>query len=240
MKFSKILTIALAALAVTACSDDDKRSWNTASDVTVEMGQATASFKEGKEAVTIPLVVNGDANGDIRVTLACKESGANPAQEDVHYYMLTKTIVIFPEDKTYDVEMTVLDDDVINDPRTFQVEIVSVEGATVGGQKYTECTIRDNDADFYDKLSGKWTMNTASGAVPVNLVAGDEETAAYNSYYILEGLGQGYVEYQVNYFFDMETQTGHLELPYGQIGGTVNFSDLGAMDVALGGALPDN
>ncbi len=229
MKFFKIFTVALAAVAFTACSDNDDSAWNTAPDVTVEMGSATASFKEGRGLVTIPMVVNGDANGNIQVTLAVEEKGAYPAEDDVHFFLTTKTIVIFPEDKTYNVEIFINDDDVINEPRVCDIKIESVKGAQVGAVGFTELTIRDNDSDFYDKFAGQWILETigtdgSASNVKVNLAAFDEDEEGYNNYYVLEGLQQGYVEYLVYFFYDMASQTGYLQLPYGQNGGTLNFA----------------
>lgn len=98
MKLYKIFAVALAALTMTACSDDDdKIGWNSNADVTVEMGQASISFKEGRGMVNVPVTVTGEANGNIMVTVACEETGLNPAQEDVHYYVTDKTIIISPE-----------------------------------------------------------------------------------------------------------------------------------------------
>ena len=43
MKFNKIYAIALAALTLTACSDDDDNGLNSTSGVTVQMQQSTMS-----------------------------------------------------------------------------------------------------------------------------------------------------------------------------------------------------
>ena len=80
MKFLKIFAIAVAAFSVASCSDDDT-SWNTESDVTVQMGEATFSTKEGRGMVSIPLTVSGERNGNIKVTLDVVSDFENPAKE---------------------------------------------------------------------------------------------------------------------------------------------------------------
>lgn len=246
MKLYKIFAVALAALTMTACSDDDdKIGWNSNADVTVEMGQASISFKEGRGMVNVPVTVTGEANGNIMVTVACEETGLNPAQEDVHYYVTDKTIIISPENKTANIEINVIDpEEDINEPRTFDIRIVDVNACKVGEIDYTSVTIRDNDGDYYDKMSGRWTVNyidydgnEASAQVVLN--AADEGEAGYNEYYIMTGLMNS-CSIEVDYFFDPDTKTGHFEIPYGQQVGTVKFTGYGSLPVFLMGLLPGN
>lgn len=104
-----------------ACSSDDD-SWNSASDVTVGMAQTEMTVNEGKGLFNVPIEVKGETNGNVFVTVELKEVGANPAKEDVNYYVTDKTINI--SDGVGNVEIETVDDDDINDPRTFQVTIV--------------------------------------------------------------------------------------------------------------------
>lgn len=247
MKLSKILAVALAALTMTACSndDDEKIGWNSNEDVTVEMGQASVSYKEGRGMVNVPITVTGEANGNIMVTVACKESGITPAEEDVHYYVTDKTIIISPDDQSASIEINVIDaDDEINETRTFDIQIVDVKAAKVGEVDYTSVSIRDNDGDFYDKMAGRWTVNYidydgAEQTAQVVLNAADEDEEGYNKYYMMTGLMSS-CTIQVDFFYDPDTQTGTLEIPYGQVVGNVSFTGYGALDVYLMGILPGN
>lgn len=246
MKLYKIFAVALAALTMTACSDDDDNiGWNSNADVTVEMGQATLSVKEGRGMINVPVTVTGEANGNIMVTIACEETGLNPAQEDVHYYVTDKTIVISPETTTAYIEINVIDpEEEINDPRTFDLRIVDTTACKVGELDYTSVTIRDNDGDYYDKMSGRWTVNYIDydgneTSTQVMLAAADEGEAGYNQYYIMTGLMTS-CSIQVDYFFDQDSMTGHFEIPYGQQVGTVNFTGYGALPVFLMELLPGN
>ncbi|MDE6199182.1 MAG: hypothetical protein K2L55_06115 [Muribaculaceae bacterium] len=241
MKLTKIFAIALAALTMTACSDDDETiGWNSNADVTVEMGQATVSVKEGRGMVNVPITVTGEANGNIMVTVACEETGLTPAQEDVHYYVTDKTIIISPENTTASIELNVIDaDEDINEARTFDIRIVDVTACKVGTLDYTSVTIRDNDGDYYDKMSGRWNVNYIdydgnAATAQVVLSAADEDEAGYNEYYIMTGL-MTYCSIQVDYFFDQSTMTGRFEIPYGQNVATVSFTGYGALPVYLMG-----
>lgn len=246
MKLYKIFAVALAALTMTACSDDDDNiGWNSNADVTVEMGQPTLSVKEGRGMINVPVTVTGEANGNIMVTVACEETGLTPAQEDVHYYITDKTIVISPETATAYIEINVIDpDEDINEARTFDLRIVDVTACKIGTPDYTSVTIRDNDGDYYDKMSGRWTVNYIDydgneATAQVVLNAADEGEAGYNEYYIMTGLMTS-CSIQVDYIFDTSSMTGRFEIPYGQQVATVSFTGYGALPVFLMELLPGN
>lgn len=233
MKYIKILALAASALAFTACSDDTP-AWNTNSDVTVEMGNASIRVKEGRGLVTVPVVVNGDANGNILVTIALEEG---TALLNEHIYFTTESIVIAPEDKSYNFEITIQEDEgEINEDRTCSIKIEKVEHAAIGAQSSTFVTIRDNDADFYDKLTGIWNLyDDEGGKQKVIFVGYDEDEPGYNNFFTLEGLGQGLLDYQVDFIYSKDTNSGYISIPLNQNGGQVNFTGLGVCDVYLYG-----
>lgn len=170
MKFNKILAIALAGLFMTACSDDDNNI-NTASGVTVEMGTADYTTRENGNIFTLPIKVQGTSNGEVIVYVETAPTGSNPAVNDKNY-IVTSNRIIIPAGATMGfVEISPVDDTEENDERTFNVTITKVEGATVGAAKTTEVTLRDNDQDPYEKMTGAWkfTATTSSGQVTYNL-----------------------------------------------------------------------
>ena len=234
MKFLKIFAIAVAAFSVASCSDDDT-SWNTESDVTVQMGEATFSTKEGRGMVSIPLTVSGERNGNIKVTLDVVSDFENPAKDEEHLYLTTKTIVIFPEDNTYDVEVSIVDDKDMNEARFCNVVIASAEGATIGAQSYTTIEIKDNDSEPYDRCAGEWILNTAKASQSgdlsfsrqyISLVSYDEGQAGYNKYYKVEGLVSGADElaFRAYFYYDEETKDGYITIANGQSGGTMEIN----------------
>ncbi len=93
------------------------------------------------------------------VTIEVKEVGGNPAKEDVHYYITDKTISI-PDSIGY-VEVEPVDDDEINDDRTFEITIVEAKGAKIGNAT-TQVSLKDNDFRFTQKLQGKWKLTAVS------------------------------------------------------------------------------
>jgi hypothetical protein len=234
MKFLKIFTIALAALSVSACSDDEAPI-NTEGNVTVEMGQGTYSTKEGRGLVKLPLIVSGKRNGDVVVTFAIRSDYSNPALEEKNIYMTTKTVVIFPEDDTYNVEISIVDDKEMNEARWCDVTIASVEGATIGSQNFTQVEIKDNDSEPYDRCAGTWILKTATfddAGKPsyadqyIELVSYDEDTNGYKNYYRVKGLvsGNDDLSWRAYYTFDDESKVATISFKLGESGGTTEIN----------------
>lgn len=214
MKYIKLFMLMAAVTFFAACSSDDD-SWNSASDVTVGMAQTEMTVNEGKGLFNVPIEVKGETNGNVFVTVELKEVGANPAKEDVHYYVTDKTINI--SDGVGNVEIETVDDDDINDPRTFQVTIVDAKGAKISENASTTITLKDNDSEFYSKLQGKWTLsgvdrsgNPISWSVTIT-GASDESEADFNKKLYVGGFaGESTCEAELSYYFDKETKQGRL------------------------------
>ncbi len=232
MKYLKIFAIAVAALSVTACSDNNDPDFNTMGDVTVEMGQGEFSTKEGRGIVKIPVNVTGERNGIVEVTFAIKSDYENPAVNEQNIYMTTNTIVIFPEDNTYNLELTIVDDKDMNEARYCDVTIVSAEGATVGSQNFTKVEIKDNDSEPYDRCAGDWYLNVideegAASKMLINLSSFDEGHGGYKNYYIVNNflsnrVGDG-LSLRAYFTYDEETKTGTVTFPYGWAMGEVEL-----------------
>ena len=190
MKYIKLLMLLAVVTFFGACSSNDD-SWNTAADVTVSMKNPTMVIKENMGLTNVPIEVKGKTNGNVYVTLAVKEVGSNPAKEDVHYYITDKTISI--SDSIGYVEVEPVDDDEINDDRTFEITIVEAKGAKIGNAT-TQVSLKDNDSQIYEKLQGKWKLTGVSrqGAPMESVVkiigASDEKDGDYNHTLYLTGM----------------------------------------------------
>lgn len=239
MKYIKLFMLLAVVAFMGSCSDDDE-SWNSKSGVTVSMENESMRFKESVGIVKVPIKVDGEANGPVSVTVEVKETGSNPAKENVNYYITTKTIKI--SDNTGNVELECVDDDKINDERTFEISIVSAKGATVGSNATTAVTLRDNDSEFYEKLQGSWVMNCTFNDAPtkwdVKIVgATDEEDEDYNKVLYITGmLGYQWTTAKLSYDFDKATGKGSVAFDYlGQYNFAegVNFTGLGVCNVRL-------
>ncbi len=236
----------VCAFCIAACSDDDE-SWNTNGNVYVSMGQPTLSIKENRASanpLTLPIKVTGARNGMIQVTVGVEEVSENPAKEDQHYYLTSKTINILPEDSIGNIELMTVDNAEINDPRQFNIVIVEAKGATIDeSNKLLAVTLRDNDADFYDKLGGKWKMtyedpNTgATGTWDVVLNTYDEDTPYYNKFIEVTGMmGYAWTTAYLEYNYDKEEGVVTLDLLYDELfAEEVNFGLGGYNDVLLMG-----
>lgn len=218
-----------------ACSSDDD-SWNTASDVTVSMKNSKMVIKENMGLTNVPIEVKGKTNGNVYVTLAVKEVGSNPAKEDVHYYITDKTISI--SDSIGYVEVEPVDDDEINDDRTFEITIVEAKGAKIGNAT-TQVSLKDNDSQIYEKLQGKWKLTGVSrqGAPMESVVkiigASDEEDGDYNNTLYMTGMAVSSSSARLSFHYDNATKQGYVAFDnlgkYNFIEGYDFTKDLGIM-----------
>lgn len=211
MKYIKLLSLLVAVLFLGACSDDDVKK-NSAADVTVSMGTASISPKESAGVVSLPIKVEGPTNGMVSLTVETREVGSNPAVENTHYYVTTKKINITGSEGY--VELDMVDDDVINDPRTFEVTIVKVEHAKLNeAAKTTSVVICDNDHEPYDRLQGNWrlTYKDYNGTVQRQRVtitgADDPSEYIYNKLLYIEGMLLEKSKAQLSFNFDTANNT---------------------------------
>lgn len=211
MKYIKLLSLLVAVLFLGACSDDDVKK-NSAADVTVSMGTASISPRESAGVVSLPIKVEGPTNGMVTLTVETREVGSNPAVENTNYYVTTKKINITGSEGYVELEM--VDDDEINDPRTFEVTIVKVEHAKLNeAAKTTTVEIRDNDHEPYDRLQGTWTMTYKNydGTVQRQKVtitgADDPSQYIYNKLLYVEGMLLEKSKAQLSFNFDSANNT---------------------------------
>lgn len=242
MKYIKLLSLLVAVLFLGACSDDDVKK-NSAADVTVSMGVATFSPRESAGVVSLPIKVEGPTNGMVSLTVETREVGSNPAVENTNYYVTTKKINITGSEGYVELEM--VDDDVINDPRTFEVTIVKVEHAKLNeAAKTTTVEIRDNDREPYDRLQGTWTLTYKNydGAVQRQKVtitgADDPSQYIYNKLLYLEGMLLEKSKAQLSFNFDTANNTCYVSfsnfMKYNWVTGFKHPSFSDPIDIKLG------
>jgi hypothetical protein len=159
MKYIKLFMLMLTSTLLFACSDDDD-SINSNS-VTVGFTSDTITVKENTGYFNVPIAVTGVRNGDIKVTISATGSGENFAEENTNYLITDKTLSLLNDTtntETMNVEIKTVDDDEINTNREFTLTIASAEGASIT-KNTVVVVIRDNDAAFYEKFFGKWTLS---------------------------------------------------------------------------------
>lgn len=243
MKSNKIYAFLLAAAVLAGCSKEEEISWNSA-DATVSMGQAELVVKENKGMVNVPVVVAGELDGAVEVTVEVAELGENPAMEDVHYILTSETVII-PADATEGkIEFKTVDDADINEARTFVITIKSANGATVNEEaKITTVTLKDNDSQFYEKLQGKWKWSANNGGQSwnVTILGAEEGEDGYNEVLYVTGVGGSSATSMTMYYsYDVATKTGYVYIPFGYVFGQLNFSGLGICDVVTITAVDGN
>ena len=221
MKLNKIYAVVLAARVFAGCSDEDEISWNT-QEATVCMGEVEYVCKENKGIVSVPIIVEGNRNGAIEVTVDVAESGDNPAMANVHYFLTSDRIIIPADANEGKVEFRLVDDNEINESRTFTVTLKSVKGrATIAAANGTKVTLKDNDSQVYERLQGRWKMTSDSeylGALSwkVNIIGVEEGAEGYNEVLQVTGLA----EYEgtsmtLQFNYDNATKKGCVYIPFG-------------------------
>lgn len=242
MKYIKLLSLLVAVLFLGACSDDDVKK-NSAADVTVSMGTATISPRESAGIVTLPIKVEGPTNGMVSLTVETREVGSNPAVDGTNYYVTTKKINITGSEGYVELEM--VDDDEINDPRSFEVTIVKVEHAKLNeAAKTTSVVIRDNDHEPYDRLQGTWTLTykNYNGAVQRQKVtitgADDPSEYIYNKLLYVEGMLLEKSKAHLSFNFDTANNTCYVSftnfMKYNWVTGFKHPSFSDPIDIKLG------
>ncbi len=242
MKYIKIFALAVGMFSLVACSDD-KKDYNTSAEVEVEMGVSELTTKENRGLFNVPINLVGKANGSVSVTVDVEAVGAEAAHEaDLvngnrvgNYIITTKTLNIPEGVNSVNIQINAIDDDDINDDRTFKITIVKAEGATIDKSKdSTLVTIKDDDHVPYEKLQGDWVLSWCGvyddGAVismPVTIDGYSEDRPNYNKVLKLTGLMSDYMTngeslLNMNYFYDEETEDCFLEIAYAQSMGTIN------------------
>lgn len=217
----------LGALTLTACNDsDDKKDYNSNPGITVSFASAELSYKENHGMVSVPMVLSGETNGYVTVEVAVKEYGSSVAMEDVHYLLTSKTYTFDTGATTGALEMKLVDDAEVNDPREFEITIKSAQGASIGEPSTTIVTIKDNDADPYEKLGGIWYMpcidsNGSPATREVLFVPYDDGEPGFQSYLQIQNLlypfsGSTPVNIKADFNYDENTGKGTLSIPYGQ------------------------
>lgn len=165
MKYIKTFMLLAVAAVFTACSDDE--AVYNSNEVTVGFASDTYSIREDASYVDIPVTVSGVRNGRVSLTIVAEEVGGNPAKEwnasekTGNFVITDKTLDVEAdgqETRTVNVEVAPIDDDEMNEDRTFRLTIVAAEGATVTTAS-TTVTIVDNEGILYERLAGTWWLS---------------------------------------------------------------------------------
>lgn len=157
--YKYIMALVFSLCLMTSCKDEENIN---SSDATVSMGEMTYSVKESKGLFTIPVVVTGEQNGDIKVRVEVKSETANCKVDE--NFIVTATDVVIPSNKkSVNIEIKAIDDRIINDDRQFSVTITNVVGAKINtANNKTLVTLIDNDDIPYDRMDGEWEVTATN------------------------------------------------------------------------------
>lgn len=243
MKLDKVFVIALAAMTMVACKDDE--NVNTAAGVTVQMQQPTLVFPEDQISSAtyydIPVEVIGDANGPVYVTVEMSPVGENGAKYGENYIVTSTSIVIPAGTKVGNIQFYPNGDRIINPDREFSVKVASAKGATVGNAS-TTITLMDNDYMIpivYENIQGPWTVTTESDLTSpdeymVQLVGYPEGDERYPYEVAVVGwFGMGSLVMTGQLDYNAVTEQALIVFPYGQMLGQISMQG-GVFNAGLG------
>lgn len=130
MKISKLLLLVLACLggAFYACEDSSVRDDFDYKD-TVEFEREKMVFQEDADTVQIPVIISGFAKNDVEITVEVRRRGELTAREDTNFILLEKTVYIPKDGSATSIPMKIINDNVVNPIRSFDLVIKSVVGA---------------------------------------------------------------------------------------------------------------
>lgn len=254
MKLNKIYAIALAALTLTACSDDDGPSLNTESGVTVGFN-TTYSYQDRVPATSdtlfvnenagifnVPIVVSGATNGSIIVEIETVTGTADPANhldaaKEVDNYVVTTKKIRIPEGATSAaVEVNAIwPQGVIDNDRTFTLKIKNAQGATISNAE-TIVTIKNIDS-AYTMMLGNWTFtgNDYDGLAvtyDITMSTPDADDPEYGSLLMGVGfMGYNFVYVPFDFSYNMDTEEVEMSIAVGAYAslGSVNFGSYTGM-----------
>lgn len=181
LKLFKYFLLGAAFLAAAACSDEG----NGAGDATIGFEQATYSFRESEGTVRIPVKFTGEPKSypitfDI-VPSVDSEDGIT-VDSVARFIQLEHFRYIGDPDAPVYIEIDLLDNDFENESRFLTLTIASADGAEiVDGQ--TTIEIYDNDANMYDKLMGRWAVQS------VNVDGGGSKNPTWITY-VMDGFDE--------------------------------------------------
>lgn len=238
MKFKYFALLSLGVLAVTSCSDDDN-NFNTNNDVTVDLTQAELRISEDQVSTTsysyIPVVVNGEANGPIEVTIEVTPCGENPAEVDKNMVFTSYTYTIPAGETTGSFQFYPKSNSEENPNRTFEVKIVDVKGASVGAVSNCVVTLVDNEGlipTYYEGLAGVWGgtfESTNYGPTPgqFEIVTSEKGEEGYGKELTLVDFPEAGMTAKATFSIDGVTEEIFVSLPSGQVLGQITHSKYG-------------
>ena len=154
-KYIKILALCLLPFAFTACSEDEEINTGNA---TVGFASTEMSFTENMSIVNVPIVVEGDHTGIVKVNIELTDANGTLVTKDESVILTGNNIVLPSGITTVYAEVRTLVSTITDDfNRSFTLKITSAEGATVSTES---CKVNIEELiDPYEKLLGNYTFS---------------------------------------------------------------------------------
>lgn len=221
MKYLKLLALCLLPLSFAACSDDDDINGGSA---TVGFTSSQITLAENASSLTLPIVVEGEHNGLIKVQVAVTNlTGTSVVNDET--VIMTSGNLLFPADvNEVNVELRTN----VNTPeddynRSFTVEIIAAEGATVST---SSCVVNIQEmVDPYNNLTGNWILPIGENDVPVT-ITGREDRSGFDCTMEYDGVP---VDWDMNY------SPSGLQVVCGSVvARDIDFGEIGVFNIQFG------
>lgn len=220
MKYLKLLALCLLPLSFAACSDDEDINGGSA---TVGFASSEVTIAENATMVTLPITVEGDHTGLIKVTIAVTNATGESVVND-ETVILTSTDLLFPVDVNEVNAELRTNVNTIEDTynRSFTVEITAAEGASVST---SSCVVNiEEKPDPYGNLIGTWMLPVGGENTEVT-VTGREDRSGFDCT----------MDCGVPVNWEMEYSASGLEVVCGKVvAENVEFDGLGAYNIWFG------
>lgn len=154
MKYLKLLALCLLPFSFAACSDDEEGATNTG-NASVEFSAASVETRESTNILSLPIVVSGEHNGNIVVTVGMKSASGENLVEDTNIIITTNklTIPAGVESVNFEIHMVNVTNDAL-DPRSMEFEITDAQGASIGANNICTVNLTENNP-----LEGTYTIS---------------------------------------------------------------------------------
>jgi hypothetical protein len=133
-----------------------------------------ASYSVFEAAGTIRIGVVRDDDGELPVTVDYATSELT-AKDGIDYAGCTNTLAFGPTERLKFFTIPILNNDVAQTNRSFQVRLSNPNGGSLGQTRTTTVTIRDNDQGVRFESSG-YTVSEDAGAALIRVLRGTDAT----------------------------------------------------------------
>lgn len=190
----------------------------------------TFAFKSDVDLLSIPIAISGPVKVPTTITIGVRE---NDAVEGTHFELLNRVLHYDAGESVQEVQIRMIDNDLIDMDRTFELYFESIEGMVEAAASNTICEVmvvndRFDYKQLYEDLIGEWTLTQTGGSASRNpasctvIVSGgstpEEEDANYLNKFICKASKYLYESrYDMTFTMSYDVNTGDIAIICGEL-----------------------